>query len=331
MKPFPHATSTFSMPLSSLQRSPQRAPPPNPSSRSPIFIREGATSPNVNFDQYELKSQKDARFQALQETIKSVYSQILEDELLHAMKEDSSSTEFLHQRVKEIFEEVIENDREIYIEKLMTQYSYVKNLYKQLEDELRRTAKELENARDQENKRNDDKFAEKKEMQRSYEALEEENRRLQAKIQSFSSNFNENMKKKDLDLQKSLEIKLEYETRIETLQKQLKELSNLNKTLKSEAEAKAQKEREFLKESENFKEINRKLAKNLEEIAQKEAALRHKTDALAEENSDLLKKLDSFKEEKALLQRDFQEKLAKAEEVAFFWYFSSYFSLKTGQ
>ena len=46
---------------------------------------------------------------------------------------------------------------------------------------------------------------EKRELQKSYEALEEENKRLQAKIQSFSQNFNENMKNKDNDLQKSLE------------------------------------------------------------------------------------------------------------------------------
>lgn len=81
---------------------------------------------------------RDMRFQSLQETIKGVYHQILEDELLSAMKEDSSSTDFVNQRVKEIFEEVIENDREIYIEKLMSQYTYMKTMYKQLEEDLRK-------------------------------------------------------------------------------------------------------------------------------------------------------------------------------------------------
>ena len=52
------------------------------------------------------------------------------------MKEDSSSTDFVSQRVKEIFEEVIEKDREIYIEKMMSQYTYMKGMFKQMEDEL---------------------------------------------------------------------------------------------------------------------------------------------------------------------------------------------------
>ena len=102
----------------------------NGPSRSPIFINE-TIDPNN-----EMKQMRDMRFQSLQETIKSVYHQILEDELLVAMKEDSSSTDFVSQRVKEIFEEVIEKDREIYIEKMMSQYTYMKGMFKQMEDEL---------------------------------------------------------------------------------------------------------------------------------------------------------------------------------------------------
>lgn len=116
-----------------------RSPPKTTStlnvhSRSPIFINES----NLNIDPNDIKQMRDMRFQSLQETIKGVYHQILEDELLSAMKEDSSSTDFVNQRVKEIFEEVIENDREIYIEKLMSQYTYMKTMYKQLEEDLRK-------------------------------------------------------------------------------------------------------------------------------------------------------------------------------------------------
>jgi hypothetical protein len=81
---------------------------------------------------------REARFQALKETIKSVFNHIQEDELLGAMKEDTTSFEFLNQRVKEIFEEVIENEREAYIEKLIGQYNYVKGLFKNMEDEMKK-------------------------------------------------------------------------------------------------------------------------------------------------------------------------------------------------
>ena len=81
---------------------------------------------------------REARFQTLKETIKSVYNQIQEDELLGAMREDITSFEFMNQRVKEIFEEVVENEREVYIEKLIGQYNYVKGLYKNMEDEFKK-------------------------------------------------------------------------------------------------------------------------------------------------------------------------------------------------
>jgi len=112
-----------------------RSPSKSYLSRSPNFINEAS---GQNPDCHELRNLREIRFQALQETIKGVYQQIMEDELLVAMKEDSSSTDFVNQRVKEIFDEVIENEREIYIDKIMSQYSYMKGMYKQLEDELRK-------------------------------------------------------------------------------------------------------------------------------------------------------------------------------------------------
>lgn len=89
-------------------------------------------------DSYELRNLRELRLQALQDTIRGVYQQILDDELLGAMKEEASSKDFMSQRVKEIFEEVIESEREMYIDKLLSQYNYMKNMYKQLEDELRK-------------------------------------------------------------------------------------------------------------------------------------------------------------------------------------------------
>lgn len=101
----------------------------------PILTRASNMLPELNMESVQLR---ESRFQALKESIKSVYNQIQEDELLGAMKEDSSSIEFLNQRIKEIFEEVIETDREAYIEKLISQYTYIKGLYKTMEDDFRK-------------------------------------------------------------------------------------------------------------------------------------------------------------------------------------------------
>ena len=75
------------------------------------------------------------RMQALQESIKDAVYQIINDDLLKTMKEDSTSFEFSHQRIKEIFEDVISNDREVIIEKLTMQYSNLKNEYAKCEEE----------------------------------------------------------------------------------------------------------------------------------------------------------------------------------------------------
>ena len=128
--------STSYVPYPSKYSDPKvRSPNKSYLSRSPIFVNEGGPAP---VDNYELRNLRELRFQALQETIKGVYQQVLEDELLGAMKEDASSTDFVTQRVKEVFEEVIESEREIYIDKLLSQYSYMKGMYKQLEEELRK-------------------------------------------------------------------------------------------------------------------------------------------------------------------------------------------------
>lgn len=320
MKQYSSVTFNPNPSFNSYQRSPPR-PPPNPSgshSRSPIFINEPFSAA---MDPLELKTQREFRFQALQEAIKGVYNQILEDELLNAMKEDSSSTEFLNQRVKEIFEEVIESDREIYIDKLMSQYSYMKTMYKQMEEEMRRLTKELSSTKETETRHSSSQNSEKREYQKTIESLEEENKRLQSKLASFTGNFNENMKKKDNDLQKSLEAKLEYENRIESLQKQLKEQLAVGRTMKGEIDSSKMKERELAKDLEMIKgkyslleEQNRKLLRNIEENSEKESSFRLKLEGIIEENKVLLSKIEGLKEEKFGLEKDFQEKIEKINE-----------------
>ena len=154
--------------------------------------------------------------------------------------------------------------------------------------------------------RNDSLSTEKRELQRSYESVDEDNKRLQAKLQSLSQNFTENMKKKDLDLQKSLEAKLEYETRIEHLQKQLKDQSQTIKSIKGDLEAEKRQgqalglEVEGLRSKNNgLEENNRRLQGINEEMEQREIGFKGKLETLGVE----------------IMEREYQEKLRKIEEV----------------
>jgi len=170
--------------------------------------------------------------------------------------------------------------------------------------------------------KSDNLITEKRELQKSYEALEEENKRLQAKLQSFSQNYNENMKKKDYDLQRSLEGKLEYETKIEHLQKQLKDSTIGTKTLKNDLDTERQKGKEILHENEVLKakfgvleENNKKLQMINDEKEEKEMVFKNRVDILSDENRELMKKIET-------IEKEYQAKLKKLEEVATFYLLS---------
>ena len=54
----------------------------------------------------------EARVLSLQSSIKDCYNKILNDELIRTMKRNPISNEFIVDRVKEIYFEVVHNDRE---------------------------------------------------------------------------------------------------------------------------------------------------------------------------------------------------------------------------
>lgn len=85
-----------------------------------------------------IKGFYEKRLENLKEDIKLVYQRLTSDELLLTMKEDPTSVEFLNQRVREIFDEVISNDREIILEKIYKQYANIKSEYRKLEEEKKR-------------------------------------------------------------------------------------------------------------------------------------------------------------------------------------------------
>ena len=85
-----------------------------------------------------IKGFYEKRLENLKEDIKLVYQRLSSDELMLTMKEDPTSVEFLNQRVREIFDEVISNDREIILEKVYKQYANIKSEYRKLEEEKKR-------------------------------------------------------------------------------------------------------------------------------------------------------------------------------------------------
>lgn len=102
-------------------------------SKPPVFRSK---YPQDNDDRIQiLKSYYEKRLENLKEDIKLVFQKIVSDDLVRTMKEDPTSLEFVNQRVREIFEEVISNDREIILEKIYKQYSFLKSEFKKLEEE----------------------------------------------------------------------------------------------------------------------------------------------------------------------------------------------------
>lgn len=85
-----------------------------------------------------IKSFYEKRLELLKEDIKLVYQSIVSDDLLRTMREDPTSVEFVSQRVREIFDEVITNDREALLEKVYRQYTALKSDYRKLEDDKKK-------------------------------------------------------------------------------------------------------------------------------------------------------------------------------------------------
>jgi hypothetical protein len=55
------------------------------------------------------------RYQTLHETISSSYKKVLQDEMLSTFIRDSTTVNYLEDRVKELFKEIVDNEREVVI------------------------------------------------------------------------------------------------------------------------------------------------------------------------------------------------------------------------
>ncbi len=55
--------------------------------------------------------------------------------MIETMKKDPISSEFVHQRIKELFQEIVFSERQVIIEKLSSQYAYVKAQFTKLQQD----------------------------------------------------------------------------------------------------------------------------------------------------------------------------------------------------
>jgi hypothetical protein len=83
--------------------------------------------------QYQyLKKWFESRVRGISEDIRSAFKLVQSDALIDTMRQDSASEEFVHQRVKEIIEDCLANDREALLEKIVIQYNHLKNEYEKV-------------------------------------------------------------------------------------------------------------------------------------------------------------------------------------------------------
>lgn len=79
-----------------------------------------------------LKKWFESRIRGISEDIRSAFKLVQTDALIDTMRQDSASEEFVHQRVKEIIEDCLANDREALLEKIVIQYNHLKNEYEKV-------------------------------------------------------------------------------------------------------------------------------------------------------------------------------------------------------
>ena len=80
-----------------------------------------------------MKNVYEMRYQTLHETISSSYKKVLQDEMLSTFIRDSTTVNYLEDRVKELFKEIVDNQREVVIQKIGLEYTEMKFNYQELE------------------------------------------------------------------------------------------------------------------------------------------------------------------------------------------------------
>ena len=75
------------------------------------------------------------RLRNFEESLSKLYTRLFDDELMKTLKKDAISADFIHERVREIFQEILSNDKEILLTNITAQYANLKHELKRVESE----------------------------------------------------------------------------------------------------------------------------------------------------------------------------------------------------
>jgi len=113
------------------KESPRNLPFSNPKTKYRSPGPEEDLDPKYQY----LRKWYETRVKSLSDDIKNAFVLIQKDMLIDTMKQDAASGEYINQRVREIIDDCISNDREVLLEKMALQCSYLKNEFSNSEHE----------------------------------------------------------------------------------------------------------------------------------------------------------------------------------------------------
>ena len=287
----------------------------------------------------EIRDFYDIRFRILSETIQKICFRIEEDELISILKEDSDSREFIFERIKEIFEEFVKEDRQIIMNKINEKFeekSEKNREYKEIVDKLHKINQEQEEII-QQNKVQIKELTEKhvglvelEEKMNGYEIeidrLNKCNGSLEEKLREFeekSKNFEQMKKEQQLKIIEFEKLNEENHEKNQSFQEKIRFLEDKNINLEEKIlilvknmEESQEKLRFSEERAENLLQDLGLKAKNNKDLELKinfyEEKLKNEVLPISEEkaklnqkNEELLSELNSMKNE----FKDLQEKL----------------------
>ncbi|CAD8071448.1 unnamed protein product [Paramecium primaurelia] len=189
-----------------------------------------------------MRSFYDMKYQTLFETVKEALDKIMNDELIDTMRQDITSQEFVYQRVREMFEEIILSEREVLIEKLSSQYAYLKMEFGKIEQDKRKLAIELQIIQDEQADKEAQAQNQVQQAQEQISYLQQNNDQLNNKVSQLEQKLSSaNQTAKEVQqLQTTAKeyniLKEEYEQLVQTNEKlqlinkqQVQEIEQLHK------------------------------------------------------------------------------------------------------
>ncbi|CDW81934.1 UNKNOWN [Stylonychia lemnae] len=286
---------------------------------------------NVNYSQDRMKNLQilyEERLSQMQTQLNTIYTKIANDEIANTMKENSVSQEFIIDRIKEIMEETVLNEKEMQIEKNIQEISLLKSELAAVQNDLYTQSYIPQQIQDQLDK----------EIQRS-KYLEQENNALKEKMMQLSTGFQQTDSSfKSIIIQKDEELNFckqqfkqckaqldQYEVSIQDKQKQTQQLQQelyqvkrLYQTLQEEFDNKKLKFDQTLihmqeqsNELQLVKTQNFDMQLQIQRLVQEYQNQQEQKNGLDQEKQELMEKFNNYGEH---LQRQQVDQLEKAKQ-----------------